>query len=63
MDVENTPKEKVLADLREAFLDVIAGRTIPADEALERLRAKRKKQEYLPPEDKSSGYTKNVKDG
>lgn len=37
-DMEDTPKEQVLAELREALEDVKAGRLIPADEGLALLR-------------------------
>jgi predicted transcriptional regulator len=40
-ETEDTPKEKILADLEQAFLDIKAGRTTPAEEALARIRAKR----------------------
>jgi cell division protein FtsX len=37
-DMEDTPKEQILADLREALEDVKAGRLIPAEEGLALLR-------------------------
>lgn len=39
-EIEDTPREKVLADLREAVEDVNAGRTRSADEALADIRSR-----------------------
>jgi predicted transcriptional regulator len=37
-EFEDTPNEKILADLREALLDVKAGNVRPAHEVLEEMR-------------------------
>ena len=37
-EYEDTPDEVILADLREAFADALAGRTRPAREVLEEIR-------------------------
>ncbi|MBC7872103.1 MAG: hypothetical protein H7Y09_14750 [Chitinophagaceae bacterium] len=38
--IEDTPNEKILADIREGFYEALTGQTIPADEALAKLREK-----------------------
>jgi hypothetical protein len=39
-EMEDTPKEKILADLREAWKETLTGKTYPAKEALATLRKK-----------------------
>jgi hypothetical protein len=38
LDIEDTPDEEILEDLRQALLDVRAGRTRPAREVLAEIR-------------------------
>jgi predicted transcriptional regulator len=38
LDEDEPTKEEVLADLREAMRDALAGRTLPADELIAELR-------------------------
>lgn len=40
---EDTPDELILANFRQAWREAMNGEAIPADEAMERLRAKRAK--------------------
>lgn len=37
-ELEDTPDEKILADLKEAWHEAMTGQTIPAEEALKALR-------------------------
>jgi hypothetical protein len=41
--IEDTPDEVILASFRRAWREAMSGQTIPADEVMERLRAKRAK--------------------
>lgn len=42
MDEEDTPDEKIEADLKQAWHEAMTGQTIPADEALAAIRQARK---------------------
>ncbi len=39
-EVEDTPNEKILADIREGWQEAMTGQTVPADKALAALRKK-----------------------
>jgi len=41
-ELEDTPDEKILADLREAWHEAMTGQTIPVDKALAELRKQSK---------------------
>lgn len=47
---QETTKEEILQDLREAFMDAIHGRTLPAREALAQLEAEHLQNDIKPHE-------------
>jgi predicted transcriptional regulator len=46
-DMEDTPKEQILAELREALEDVKAGRVYPAREAIAQIRRELEEEQKI----------------